>query len=196
MYRKYKVGTTISAQNLSQLEETALGENYRTTILGNCGSKIFTGNGDPEELEWWVKEFGARREWKFNDTIDFKTGEYDSKHGNVEWKFVNYFTVGKLQTACNKTNRAAFKIRQENGKALIGNGKFSYLNSKYKEKQILKTYDFEKFLNSSTETTSSTKFNPNDVGFENTDSEIDPVQTDLDGMFNSEDSLIIKFKKN
>ena len=60
MYRKYKVGTVISTQNLQQLETPALGVSYKNTILANCASKIFTGNGAFDELQWWSGEFGTK----------------------------------------------------------------------------------------------------------------------------------------
>ena len=77
MYRKYRVATTISAQNLTQLETPNSKENYKTTILSNCANKIFTGNGTIEELQWWSSEFGKRREWVYTSDIDFEKMEYD-----------------------------------------------------------------------------------------------------------------------
>ena len=58
LYRKYKVGTIISTQSLQQLETPELAVNYKSTILSNCANKIFTGNGDYDELEWWSNDFG------------------------------------------------------------------------------------------------------------------------------------------
>ena len=55
MYRKYKVGTIISTQSLQQLETPHLRENYKSTILSNCANKIFTGNGEFNELHMVVK---------------------------------------------------------------------------------------------------------------------------------------------
>ena len=50
LYRKYKVATTITAQNLSQLEANAPDMKYRETIISNCANKIFLGNADNTEL--------------------------------------------------------------------------------------------------------------------------------------------------
>ena len=79
LYRKYKVATVITAQNLAQLEANAPEMKYKDTILSNCASKIFVGNGTPTELEWWEKEFLLKREWKYGNNMDMKTLEYDSK---------------------------------------------------------------------------------------------------------------------
>ena len=51
LYRKYKVATTITAQNLSQLEANAPDMKYRETIISNCANKIFLGNADNTEPE-------------------------------------------------------------------------------------------------------------------------------------------------
>lgn len=117
MYRKYKVATTISAQNLSQLETAEIKQNYKSTILSNCANKIFTGNGDIDELEWWSKEFGTKREWSYSNSMDMEKMKYDSKYGSVEWKFVLYFKPGKLQTLPAKG--CAYKIRGSNGKPMV-----------------------------------------------------------------------------
>lgn len=200
MYRKYKVATCISSQNLSQLNfADNISSNYQTTILSNCSSKIFTGNGVPEELEWWAKEFGQKREWKFSDTMDFKTGKYDSKHGNVQWKYVDSMPVGKLQTSLSGT-KCAFKIKQDNGSYLIGNGKFAYLSSKYKEKHNNKIFDFGKFIDSTTEASStiSKKTSLKNSHIEDIDDEIDPIKSEPNIFFNNDDAIVINLnnKKN
>ena len=143
MFRKYKVGATISAQNLSQLNTPSSKENFRQTILANCANKIFTGNGTNEDLEWWSTEMGQHREWSFSDTIDFAKGAYDSKHGNVSWKFVANFSAGKLQSFSLKD--CAFKLRSESGKPLAGQGKMGFLDSKYKEPQKSKNMILQNF---------------------------------------------------
>lgn len=200
MYRKYKVGTTISAQNLAQLENTDFKENYKQTILSNCANKIFTGNATMEELEWWSNEFGQRRTWKTERNMDMAKGEYDPKT-KVKWDFEKYFDPGKLQTL--KKNSFAVKCIDNSGKAAIGEGKFSYLASKYKEKQNIKKYDFEKFMSSSdssndSEDFTSKKFDFKHMDFTDSRNEIDPVQTDTTDskyLFDNEDAIIVNLKK-
>ena len=111
MYRKYKVGTTISVQNLSQLDTPTSKESYRNTILANCASKIFTGNAPIDELEWWERELGQHREWTFKNDINFDKMQYEAKHGDVKWAFVANFKAGKLQAFGTKD--CAYKIRTE-----------------------------------------------------------------------------------
>ena len=84
LYRKYRVGTIISAQTLSQFGAQGK-DNYRQVILSNCSTKILFGGGTPEENEWWSKEFGQHREWMWNDSYDTKKGEYDPKFNGIKW---------------------------------------------------------------------------------------------------------------
>ncbi len=203
MFRKYRVGSIITAQNLSQLNPATAQENYRETILANCPNKIFTGGASEDDLRWWEFEFGEHREWRFKSTIDFKTNEYDSKHGDVDWKWIKNFLAGKLQyfgqTDC------AYKIRNDNGKPFVGMGKMTYLDSKYKEPQKIKKFDFGKFSDGVTTTTEDyengkpkTKFNPNKLDFLDSRNEFDPVQTDNTDskyLFDNEDAIVVNLKK-
>ena len=201
MYRKYKVATTISAQNLAQLETPNTKENYKTTILSNCANKIFTGNGTIEELQWWSSEFGKRREWTYTSDIDFEKMEYDSKGKGVDWKYVDYFSAGKLQGAVRDKN-AVFKIKDLGGKFLVGLGKFNYLDAKYKEPQKSKKFDFMKYsdsISSDTEEDSTKKkFNPKKLDFVDDRNEIDPIQTDTTDskyLFDNENAIVVNLKK-
>ena len=201
MYRKYRVATTISAQNLTQLETPNSKENYKTTILSNCANKIFTGNGTIEELQWWSSEFGKRREWTYTSDIDFEKMEYDSKGKGVDWKYVDYFSPGKLQGAVRDKN-AVFKIKDLGGKFLVGLGKFNYLDAKYKEPQKSKKFDFTKYSDSissdTEEDTTKKKFNPKKLDFVDDRNEIDPIQTDTTDskyLFDNENAIVVNLKK-
>ena len=202
MYRKYKVGTVISAQNLEQLNVSGGKENYKQTILANCINKIFTGGGVIDELEWWSSEFGQKREWHMANSIDFDKMQYESKHGGVEWKFTPYFKPGKLQTLGQKD--CAYKIRGSNGKPVVGPGKFNYLESKYKEPKKFKTFDFGKYSDGVTTETEDTenglnkkKFNLKKLNFVDERNEINPVQTDTTDsnyVFDNEDAIVVNLK--
>lgn len=207
MYRKYRIATTISAQNLSQLETPSTKENLKQTILTNCVNKLFTGNAVVEDLQWWSAEFGKKREWVMGNTIDFDKMKYDSKHGGVEWKFVDYFSAGKLQGAIRDKD-CAYKIKATGGAFMVGSIKLNYLESKYKEEQSIKKYDFSKYSNEVTPTStkesknSKIKFNPKNINFDTEDNDTnidsDPIQTDTTDskyLFDNEDAIIINFKK-
>ena len=199
MYRKYKIGTTISAQNLSQLETPTSKENYRQVILSNCGNKIFTGGGTAEDLKWWEVEFGQHREWSMSNTIDFDKMKYDSKHSGVSWKFVENFKVGKLQSFGTKD--CAYLVRDSGGKPVAGQGKLNFLESKYKEPKKIKTFDFGRYSDSVTTATeddndlpTKKKFDLKHLDFTDERNEFDPVQTDVtdsDYLFDNEDAIVV-----
>ena len=203
MYRKYKVGTTISTQSLQQLETPELAVNYKNTILSNCANKIFTGNGAYDELAWWEGEFGKHREWTYVNNMDMSKMEYDPKYGNVKWEYVAYFKIGKLQNIAAKA--CAYKIRGTSGRPMVGPGNLSFLESKYKEPHKIKTYDFGKYsdgVTTDTEDDTSSKahkkFNPKNINFRDERNEIDPIQTDTTDskyMFDNQDAIVVNFKK-
>ena len=203
MYRKYKVGTTISTQNLQQLETPELSVNYRNTILSNCANKVFTGNAAYDELEWWSSEFGTHREWTYGSSMDLKKMQYDPKYSSVKWDFVAYFKPGKLQTLGAKD--CAFKVRDSSGKPNVGPGKLGFLESKYKEPHKIKTFDFGKYSDgvttASEDDTSDIrkKFNPKHIDFRDDNSdEINPIQTDTTDskyIFDNQDAIVVNLKK-
>ena len=204
MYRKYRVATCISSQNLSQLEGPNQNKNYQTTILANCVNKIFTGNGTIEELEWWASEFGKRREWTMTNSMDFEKMQYDTKRGNVEWKFVNYFSAGRLQGALTD-KKCAYKIKDLGGKLLVGLGQFNYLESKYKEPYKIKQFDFGKFSDSVTTSTededlsNKKKFDLKNLNFKDERNEFNPVQTDTTDsnyLFENDDAIVVNLKRS
>lgn len=202
LYRKFKVAPTISIQSISQLEIHGHKENYKSLILSNCANKIFTGNADYDEIEWWGNEFGSRREWKFSNSMDMEKLEYDKKYGNVEWKFVPVFKPGKLQGLAQK--QCAYKIKASNGKPQCGLGDFDYLSAKYKEPQKIKKYDFGKFSDGVTTATeddengeNKKKFDLKNIDFTDERNEIDPVQTDVSDskyLFDNEDAIVVNLK--
>lgn len=203
MYRKYKIGTTISAQNLEQLGNSKEKEKLKQTILSNCASKIFTGHASIDELDWWSNEFGNKREWVYTETIKTDTLEMEPKYNNISWKFVPYLKPGKLQTLGTKD--CGYKVRGDNGKPMVGLGRLNYLESKYKEPQKIKLFDFGKYSDGVTTSTEDDndikqkkKFNLKNLDFKDERNEIDPVQTDITDsnyLFDNEDAIVVNFKK-
>lgn len=201
LYRKYKVATTITAQNLAQLEGNAPRMKYKDTILANCASKIFTGDGVPEELDWWEKEFTMRRTWKYSNSMDMKKLEYDSKWGSVKYDWENYFASNKLATLAFK--HCAVKLKTESGKFNVGEGVFNFIASKYKEDHPVKKYNFAKFTSGVTsdedaKNSGKPKFDYRNINFVDENDEINPVQTDTtDALFefDNENAIVVNFKK-
>ena len=150
LYRKYRVGAVISCQNLSQLG----GEKSETrqVILANSATKAVFGNNTPEDNKWWQDEFGDKREWKYNKNYhtdldkQMNNGNlgYDENYGNIEYAWVANYKMGKINSL--KAKQIIYKTRDLKGKMLVGKAKLDFLDSKYKEQQKIKKYNFEKFV--------------------------------------------------
>jgi len=200
LYRKYKVATVITAQNLAQLEGNVERMKYKDTILSNCASKIFMGDATPDELEWWSREFTKRREWTYSSNIDFSKLEYDAKGNGIKFDWVPFFAANKLATLGFKF--AAVKLKTDAGNFNIGEGKFDFIAAKHKEEQPVKKYNFSKFTAGVTteEETKNTKrkFDYQNVDFVDENDEINPVQTDTTDAtfeFDNENAIVVNFKR-
>ena len=201
LYRKYKVGTVVTTQNLAQLEGNSDKMKYKETILANCANKIFTGGGTPEELAWWEKEFTQRRTWSYSNSMDMNKLQYDSKYGGVKYDWEKYFAANKLATL--KFKHIAIKLKNDGGTFDVGEGVMNFLESKYKEEQPIKTYNFAKFTpgvvgEEDTESNKKAKFNPKTVNFVDDQNEVDPVQTDVTDsnyIFDNENAIVVNLKK-
>lgn len=205
MYRKYKVGPIISAQNLAQLGGEGEKQKYKETILANCGNKIFTGGTTPEEAEWWNKEFNRRRKWIYKNSMDNGKLEYDSKVTDVKYDWEDYMKPAKLMALPFKT--CAYKV-QTASRPEFGEAVLSFLGAKYKEPKPVKEYDFSTYGKreggSGTAVKpkyKSPKFKLKDITFQDRDSSdgFDPVQTDTTDsnyFFDNEDAISVNLKRN
>ncbi len=201
LYRKYRVGTIISSQNLSQFG-IKNDYNFRQTLLANCTTKIVFGNNTPEDNEWWEKEFGDKRRWVFTHDYDTDKQKYNDTYKGIKWQWISNFKEGKVQAL--KFKMVIYKTKDLKGKNLVGQAKLDFLETKYKEKQKVKTYNFERFLKSGTVTNEDDDDNSNPLkrknkfdlkninsNLESLD-EIDPIQkntTDLNYKFDDEDPI-------
>ena len=200
LYRKYKVATTITAQNLSQLEANAPDMKYRETIISNCANKIFLGNAEFSELEWWEKELGQRRTWKWGNSMDMNKLQYDSKIGSVKYDWETNWPANKLGSM--KLKVAAIKLKNDGGGFNINDGRLNFIGAKYKEEQPIKTYDFARFtagvVDESDDSKTKNKFDPKHINFVDDRNEIDPIQTDTTDsgfQFDNENAVVVNLKK-
>lgn len=141
VYRKFKVATIISTQNLAQITaNSALGN----TIISNCRNKIVFGNNLPAENEWWSKELGEERKWRVEASgFNLETEKYESK-ASAKYKFETKYAPGKIQSLGFK--QCFYKLAKPNGKFDKGIAKLDFLSGKYTTKQKIKEYDFRQFL--------------------------------------------------
>ena len=201
LYRKYRVGTLITAHNLDQLGTS--GSKYRETILANCANKLLFRGATPDDRDWWQKEFGNYRKWKFKNDYQTEKGTYDQKYGQIEYGWTEYFKADKLGAL--KDKQCAYKIVNPKGARKVGKGKVDRVSSKYKEKQKIKFFNFEKFTNGISDESDSKvkrkpKFNYSNMDFtdKNNSAEIDPIKTDTSDssfLFDNDDAIIVDLKK-
>lgn len=204
VYRKYRVATILSAQNIAQLEGDSKKATYKQTILNNCANKVVFGDGDPNDNAYWEKDFGQKREWDWGSSYITKKGEegYEPKMSNIKYGWTSNVKAGKLQSI--KFKNCAYKAKQLNGRFLANEGKLDFLQSKYKEPHYGKTFNFSKFTPgmSSDENKydgKKTKFNYKHINFDSDNGEVDPIQTDtsdLDHLFDNEDAITFNIKNN
>ena len=190
MYRKYRVGTVISAQTLDQLNVE--NKRFRNTIIANCVHKIVFGRNTPEDNEWWSKEIGEEKKWKFSQSYDTKTGKYDDKLSGISYGYDTRYKPGKVQNI--KFKQCMYKIINDSGKYDNGIGNLDFIPAKYKEKHEVKKFNFEKFANGNSDVDTSrrskrkksviTSFADDD----NTEVELDPIRIDnSDSLFSQND---------
>lgn len=146
IYRKYKVGCILSAQTLAQLGTDK--DAFKDEILANCVNKAIFGNALPDDVKWWEVELEQKREWTWNKTYETNADKglgYDSKLGNIEFKWKPNYAAGKVMSL--KSKQILFKVKNSKGKSYVAKGKLDFIESKYKEAKKLKEYNFEKFTN-------------------------------------------------
>ena len=195
LYRKFKIGTIYSAQTLQGLGKAKI------TLMSNTPTKITFGNSSPEEMSWWMDEFGKRKEWTVGYSYDKADGEYSEKLGNPQWAWVDHMKLGKIQGL--KFKGIIYKIKNKKGKNVVNFGTVDFLESKYKVPHKSKKYNFSKYISaieSSNDKEETSKWNPKKVKFTaNEDGNIDPVQTDTTDssyFFDNEDAISFNLGNN
>lgn len=191
MYRKYRVGTVISTQNISQLGK------YRDTIVANCSTKMIFGNNTPEDNAWWSKQLGSHKMWLFSTDYHIEPGNIStSDMKGAKWDWTPIIKPDALQTFPFKV--AGFRSKDASGKPIVAKVTMDFLSDEYKEPHPVKKYDFSKYgsissnkSNSNATTTTSSDVN---TGY----NAYDPIQTTSDYLFNNNDAIIfdINDKKN
>lgn len=200
IYRKYRVGTIISAQNITQLGLKGQSK-YRELIMSNSTTKLVFGGITREESDIWEREFGDHREWKFTNTYDTSKVAYDPKLGSPKWDWKENIKSGKLQNL--KFKDCAYIVKDVRGKNNYGDGKVDFLEAKYKEPHPGKKYDFSKFTSGISEEDKviekKKKLDLTKTDFETDErGDIDPIKTDnTDGkyLFDNEDAIIFDLKR-
>lgn len=195
IYRKFKIGTIFSAQTIGGLGDK------RDLLLANAPTKITFGNSTPEEMSWWMSEFGKRKEWKVGYSYDKADGEYSDKLGNPSWDWVDHMKLGKIQGL--KFKGVIYKIKNKKGKNVVNFGTVDFLESKYKTPHKTKKYNFNKYITAISEDNEKEekyRWDPKKVKFtENDRGDVDPIQTDSTDssyFFDNEDAISFNLGNN
>lgn len=200
IYRKYRVGTIISAQNITQLGLKGQSK-YRELIMSNATTKLVFGGVTREESDIWEREFGDHREWKFTQTYDTSKVKYDNKINAPRWDWKENIKSGKLHAL--KFKDCAYIVKDIKGRNNYGDGRVDFLEAKYKEPHPGKKYDFSKFTSGISDEDKviekKKKLDLTKKDFETDEKgDIDPIRTDnTDGkyLFNNQDAIIFNLKK-
>ena len=195
IYRKFKIGTIFSAQTIG-----GLGSN-KNVLLSNSPTKITFGNASPDEMNWWMQEFGKRKEWKVGYSYDKSDGEYSEKLNGPSWEWVDHMKLGKIQGL--KFKNIIYKIKNKAGKNVVNYGTVDFLESKYKTPHKTKKYNFSKYITAIEDTDEKEekfKWNPKKVQFkEDETGDVNPIQTDITDssyFFDNEDAISFNLGNN
>lgn len=161
LFRKYRCGTLITIQNLSQLTKTKSLAYFKDVIITNTKTQILFGDMTAQESEYWAAELGNKKKWKYKRILaDSKTTEgADKITANLmtaETAYVPYYKPGKLTTLPFKV--CVYKTKTESGKSIVGRGKTDFIDKKYYEKHKVANYNFEVFGHNSSSSGDSTYF--------------------------------------
>ena len=200
LYRKYRVGTIVSVQNLSQLEGDARDSGFKDTILSNCGTEIFFGNNTPEDNAWWEKELGQKRDWQSKSDYNLDKGEYEHKLSGISYGWTSILPAGKIQTLGFKS--CGYKTKDVKGRFKSGLGVLDFLPAKYQQPQETKIFNFTRFTpgvyTDEKDHKFRNKFNYKSVNFDSSD-DVDPIQTDNSNsryLFKNKNSISFDLSEN
>ena len=192
----------ISVQNLAQLDGSD--KKHRETITANCSNKFVFGNNTPEDNEWWSKEIGEEKKWRFKNNYDTAKGEYDPKLSDIKYSPDIKYKPGKIQSL--KFKQVFYKLKNLGGKFDNGIVNLDFLSAKYYEAKPSKEYAFDKFNTNADfthsmddETSKKKKANLKNYHFDDDiPNEIDPINTDTTDskyLFDNEDAIVFNLKK-
>ncbi len=203
LYRKYKVATIISVQNLSQLD--GKDKRHRQIIVSNCSNKMVFGNNSPEDNDWWSLEIGEKKDWSFKNNYDTSKGDYSATLSDIKYENKIKYKPGKIQAL--KFKQCFYKLRNLSGKSDTGVANLSFLSASYTQPKTSKIYAFDKYGSSGAVTddtdnvdSKAKKSNLNNYHFgDDIQEEIDPIKVDTADakyLFNNEDAIVFDLKRD
>lgn len=148
LFRKYRCGTLITIQNLSQLSRVkAL--NFKDIVLTNTKTQVVFGDLTAEESEFWAKELGQKKKWdyKTKKVLDTSTEEGDKAQTEAfmasEQKYVDNYKAGKIFNL--KFKQCVYKTKDVKGGRVVGLGTTDFIKAESYKEHKMSEYDFESF---------------------------------------------------
>ena len=159
LFRKYRCGTLITVQNLSQLTKTSSLAYFKDVIITNSKTRIVFGDMTWDEAEYWQKEMGTKKKWKYDKLlVDTSTKEgadkmtqnlmKASKDFPANYKAVKFVNMG--------FKKCIYKTKSSSGKNIVGRGATDFINKKHYDKHKFSSFNFEIFGNGNSNTTEDT----------------------------------------
>ena len=126
--------------------------------------------------------------------------EYDDTYKGIKWQWIQNYKAGKVQALKFKT--IIYKTKDLGGVNRVGQAKIDFLESRYKEPQKIKSYNFTRFASGVSQKShehddgsSKPKFDLKNINFNsnpNNPNDMDPIQTntsDLNYSFDNENAI-------
>ena len=159
LFRKYRCGTLITIQNLSQLTKNSSLAYFKDVIITNTKTQIIFGDMTNDEAEFWSKEIGNKKKWKYKRILaDGSTQEGADKitanFMGAEIDYKPHYKPAKIVNLPFKT--CIYKTKDESGKIVVGRGKTDFITKKFYEPKKCSNYNFEIFESAETEHISTT----------------------------------------
>ncbi|MBQ9267130.1 MAG: hypothetical protein IJ217_02460 [Clostridia bacterium] len=222
LFRKYRCGTLITIQNLSQLTKTSSLAYFKDVVITNTKTQILFGDMTNEESIFWEGELGKYKKWTYRAKKIYDDKDADSSKAQTEALMAEkkapeeYYKAGKIVGL--KFKQCIYKTKNAGGKTIVGRGMADFIDKKYYEEHKCSKYDFQLYADANSSSASEnakadshffTGNNDKERMASSDDNVVDVVvdssilrkkndnsgaTVDLSNM-NSNDSVIIDFKK-
>jgi hypothetical protein len=194
LFRKYRCGTTITIQNMSQLTKTKNLAYFKDVILTNTKTQIIFGDMPLAEAEFWSDEMGIKKKWAYTKVLaDSSTAEGGAKIDNA---FANAKKEDKQKYKPDKIATLGFKVcvyktKTEGGKTISGRGKTSFIGEKYYEPHPCAKFNFESFMINKPNSGNATSTN-SPINFFSESDDNNEIFSDSNAVDTTPDQVIVK----
>jgi len=182
LFRKYRCGTLITIQNLSQLDRVK-SLAFKDIVLTNTKTQIVFGDLTALESEFWAKELGQKKKWDYKTKKVIDTSTEDGNKAQTEafmqseQKYSDNYKPGKIFNL--KFKQCVYKTKTRSGGRIVGLGKTDFIKSDYYKEHKSSTYDFQIFghIPTPNSSTSGTDTTPNYTDKSSVITGVTPIQS-------------------